>query len=168
MTGKFNFLILPVVVLNILNWACAQSGDQKDSGNEEGSQEASSGSQTAQSELTSIPVEAMRDLWANCDALDIIFYETNFSLSQSDRGAIQSILNYFLPAAITHDPSCKPMGRITFLVQGEIRQEADIYMSQNCNYFIWMNDNSRLHINPMSPQGATFFQGIIKQAQGMQ
>ena len=117
---------------------------------------------TSSSGLGSIQIEAMRDLWENCDGLDIIFYETNFSLSQTEKAAIQNTLGYFGPMQVVHNPDCKPVGRITFLVKGDIRQEADIYIAEGCQYFIWFKDNKPAYINPMSPQGVNFFEQIMK------
>lgn len=115
--------------------------------------------------LGSIQIEAMRELWESSDAVDIIFYETNFSLSQTEKAAIQQTLGYFLPMPIAHNTSCKPIGRIAFLIQGEIRREADIYIHEGCQYFLWMEKEKPVYINPMSPQGVAFFDGILKKGQ---
>jgi hypothetical protein len=123
---------------------------------------------TSMDSLTSISPDAMRDLWQNCTAVDIIFYETNFSLSQDEKASIQNLLGYFLPTPVQHNPQCKPMGRITFIADGEIRQEADIYLSENCTYFIWMKDTRPAHINSMAPQGVAFFNKVISQGGSIQ
>lgn len=120
----------------------------------------------SQGDLKSIPAESMKALWDSCSAVDIIFYETNFSISQGDQPAIRNTLGYFLPSAVVHDSKCKPIGRITFVVDGTIKQEADIYHSPGCEYFIWMKDNKPAHINPMSPQGVSFFDQVMKQGKG--
>lgn len=115
--------------------------------------------------LGSINIEAMRELWEQCDGIDIIFYKTNFSLSQNEKAAIQNTIGFFGPTYVEHNKDCKPVGRITFLIKGEIRREADIYIDQGCQYFLWMENNKPVYINPMSPQGVTFFEQIIKKGQ---
>jgi hypothetical protein len=157
-------LLYPLLSLSLLYVVFAGCSSGHPKSEDDASSQVATG-QNASRALTSISVEEMRDLWANCDALDIIFYHNSFSISQNDRPAIQNSLGYFLPTEATHNPGCKPIGRMTFLVQGEIRQEADIYLSKDCNYVIWIKDNKNAHINPLSPQGIAFFQGIIQKGQ---
>jgi hypothetical protein len=111
--------------------------------------------------LGSIQIQAMRDLYVNCNSLDIIFYDTKFSLNQTDTTSIQTTLQYLLPSPVIHDMNCKPIGRITFWVQGELRREADIYVGPTCNYFIWIEDQKPVYINPLAPHGIQFFTNIL-------
>ncbi len=142
--------------------ACKSEGDKASDATSTAKQEQ------ATTSLESIPGEAMRDLWENCTAIDVIFYQTNFSISQDEQAAIRNTLGYFLPSPITHNPNCKPIGRLTFIADGEIRQEADIYNTQGCQYFIWIKDNKPAYINPMAPQGVTFLEQVMQQAKDRQ
>lgn len=117
----------------------------------------------AYASLQSIQMEAMRDLWDNCNSLDIIFYNTNFSLSQTEQEQIRTTLQYLLPTPVQHNPACKPIGRITFWANGELRREADIYVGDGCNYYIWIEDTKPAYINPLSPEGINFFTKILSQ-----
>ena len=121
----------------------------------------------AYASLTSIPVEAMQDLYSNCNSLDIVFYEETFSLSQNDPTQIQSTLRYLTPAPVTYNPACKPIGRITFWVQGELRREADIYNGDACSYFIWLDGTKPQYINALTAQGIEFFKMVLTRAHEM-
>jgi hypothetical protein len=111
--------------------------------------------------LGSIQIQEMHDLYYSCNSMDIIFYNTNFSLSQTDTNSIRTTLEYLLPSPVIHDINCKPIGRATFWVDGELGQEADIYVGPTCNYWIWIKDQKPVHINPMTPKGIEFFTNII-------
>jgi len=156
---RWSYLILAIVI------AACNSGTKADDGTRQ--QVAVTQPQTPGA-LQSISPAAMQDLWQNCNALDIIFYETNFSLSQDDQNAIRGTLGFFSPDPVQRDPNCKPMGRLTFLVDGNIRQEADIYLSETCKYFVWFRNNTPVCINGMTTQGATFFNQILQQGRDMQ
>jgi len=149
-------------------FSCKPSGQESTSAVDNGQPTAAAQQGSAQSNagsayagLGSIQIEAMRDLWDNCNSLDIVFYDTNFSLSQTEIEAIRTTLQYLLPSPVQHDPACKPIGRITFWVQGELRREADIYVGETCNYYIWIEDSKPVYINPLTPDGIQFFTNIL-------
>ena len=172
MKRNSSWIFLSTLILFLGTMACKKSSETNsntpvgDSAVAAPSARSASGTSTGTDSYPSIEMAAMRDLWENSDAVDIIFYETNFSLSQNDKAAIQNTLGYFLPSPIAHNPNCKPIGRLTFMVKGEIRREADIYTAEGCQYFLWMENGKPVYINPMSQQGVTFFNEILKKGQG--
>jgi hypothetical protein len=111
--------------------------------------------------LGSIQVEVMHELYYNCNSMDVIFYDTKFSLSQTDTNSIRTTLEYLLPSPVVHDINCKPIGRVTFWIDGEFGREADIYVGPTCNYWIWIENEKPAYINPMTPRGIQFFTNII-------
>lgn len=113
--------------------------------------------------LASIKIEDMHELYYSCNSLDMIFYNTNFSLSQTDTNQIRTTLEYLLPSPVQHNPACKPRGRATFWVDGELSHEADIYLGENCNYFVWVDGTKPIHINPMNHRGIDFFTKVLTQ-----
>ena len=163
-----SFFLLPALILLIVAHGCkekAASNNEKPAADTSASTspiQSTVGKNTGTEFYGSVAIEEMRYLWENCDAIDIIFYETNFSMSQNEKATIQNTLYYFLPSPVGHNPDCKPIGRMTFMVKGEIRREVDIYISEGCQYFLWMENNKPVHINPMSPQGVTFFTEVLK------
>lgn len=164
---------ISLLALTTLVFACKPSGEETTS-----EQPATQSSPTAGGQqgaapagqlppeyasLKSIEMEKMRDLYENCNSLDIVFYNTNFSLSQTEQAQIQTTLLYLLPSPVRHNMDCKPQGRISFWVQGELRREADIYVGENCNYYIWIEDGKPAYINPLSPDGINFYNKILTQ-----
>lgn len=182
MIRKTFYLVLLLTCCCLLITACKDDGAQQTA--EEQAQQstgitsAAAASQAAGNQtplpaddpmagLTSIHIDEMRDLWENCDFIDIIFYGNRMSLTQGDMESIRRTIGYLIPPPIQHNPACKPMGRITFMVKGDIRQEADIYAGDGCNYFIWMKNNKPAHINALTPEGAQFFVNVVSRGHEM-
>jgi hypothetical protein len=167
---KLNLIILFAAIFGIAWTSCKKEAETKEetpSGHVQLGDDLSqtNPSATSSTGLGSINIEAMRDLWENCDAIDLIFYKTNFSMSQNEKAAIQNTIGFIGPGAVAHNPNCKPVARMSFQVKGEIRQEADVYIDEGCQYVLWMKDNKPVYINPISPQGAMFFQQIVTRGQ---
>ena len=113
-----------------------------------------------------IPVDRLEYLFYNCDYIDYVFYQTNFSLSQSEKEAIQATLVAIGADAPVIDPSCQPIGRIFFQVDGQNAEEADIYLSsQQCLYYIWMEDGKPAYANVMTEQAVKFYANVFQQVQ---
>ncbi len=113
----------------------------------------------------SIPGDVMRNLWENCELIDYIFYELPFSMNQSEKSGIQStIAQVSTTAQQSYPASCKPIARQMYQVGGEIVLEADVYFSQECQFFVFMENNKPKYANQMTKQGAEFFGNIINQA----
>lgn len=113
----------------------------------------------------SIPVERLEYLFFNCDYIDYVFYQTNFSLSQSEKAAIQSTLAAIGADAPQIDPSCRPVGRIFFQVEGQNAAEADIYLAENCLYYVWMENGQPAYANMMTENAVQFYANVFQQVQ---
>jgi hypothetical protein len=113
----------------------------------------------------SIPVERLENLFYNCDYIDYLFYQTNFSMSQSDQAAIQTTLAAIGAEAPTVYPECQAIGRIFFQIEGQNAAEADIYLSQQCMYYVWMENGKPAYANLMTENAVKFYANIFQQVQ---
>jgi len=119
----------------------------------------------AQVELGSIPEAIYMRLIKECDYVDIIFFDSPVSMSQEDAPGIQRTLSYITKQVAKPDPACRPMGRITYIIQGEIIAEGDVFCADGCTYILFMEDKKPKYANVLSPGGIQFFQNILLQIQ---
>lgn len=115
--------------------------------------------------LESFPEAVYVRLLAECDNVDIIFYDSPVSMNQTDNAGIQSTLTFIARQSATLNSDCKPLGRITYLINGEIIAEGDFYCSEGCTYMIFMEDNKPKYANALSTNGIQFFRNILLQIQ---
>lgn len=102
-------------------------------------------------------------LYAAADKADFIFYNHPFSINQEDAKSAKNSVLYVSPSPVEINPSCKPLGRLTWVADGIIFREADFYMDSVCQYFIFMTNNQPVAANGMSRSGVDFFNLIFDQ-----
>ena len=105
----------------------------------------------------------MAYLFENCDFIDYILYQYDFSVSQGEKAAIQASMNHVSRSTPTIDPNCKPIGRVFYQVDGKNAMEADIYFSETCQYYIFLVEGKPVYANNLSNSGVAFFQNIFQQ-----
>ena len=71
--------------------------------------------------------EAIATLYSQADKVDIIFYDLPISVNQEDPASVKNTVLYVSPAAPNITAIVKPLGRLTWMQQGNIIREADIY-----------------------------------------
>ncbi len=103
-------------------------------------------------------------LYAETKSVDIIFYDLPISVNQDDEGAAKNTALFVSPTNPKITADCKPIGRLSWIANGKILREADVYMEQGCEYFMFMENNEGVAVNAMSPAGVEFFKKIISKA----
>lgn len=152
--------------LIILSICFAFSCKQKQSDNTDVKTEPAQ--QTAVTSFPALGNEEISNLYAQTDKADIIFYDLPISVNQDDEKSAKSSVLYISPAPVTINRSCKPLGRLTFMSDGAIINEADFYVDSLCNYFVFMKNNQPVAANVMQESGIQFFQNIMTQVQQRQ
>jgi hypothetical protein len=115
--------------------------------------------------LTSFPEEVYVRLLKECDYVDIMFFDNPVSMSQSDDAGIQSTLTYITRQVARINPDCKPMGRISYMIKGEIIADGNFYCSDGCSYIVFEEEGKPKYANELSTNGVQFFQNILAQIQ---
>ena len=113
--------------------------------------------------LEGFPQSEFTRLMNECDFVDIIFYNSAVAMSQDQPGSIRSALMFMDPVKVEPMKDCKPMGRIAYLIKGDIVAEADFYCNDECQYMVFLVDNKPTYINALSTNGVNFFQNILSQ-----
>ncbi len=108
--------------------------------------------------LQSIPKATIRGLWNTCTYIDYIFHDLPFSMSQDETESIQANLNYISGEAQAYIPNgCKAIARQMFHVGGDIVLEADVYLSDVCQFYVFVENEKPVYANKMSPSALQFF-----------
>jgi hypothetical protein len=139
-----------------------QSGQKEQGGDQQSEQTQASTQQPAgEQRYPSIPLDTLQMLWEQCDYIDYVFYYTDFSISQNKQADIRGTIRYISEETPAIPAGCQPIGRIFFQVQGENRQEADLYFSQGCTYFLFYEDGKQAYANAIMPAGVQFFNQVM-------
>ena len=121
-------------------------------------------------EIPGIPEDVMLKLLNECTYFDYIFKELPFALSQDEPPSIkQNILFIDNTRPLVRIPKrCKSDGRKFFHIKGEIVYEADVYILNGCNFYVFVDkSNKPIYANYITQEGVNFYANIINQAKGM-
>jgi len=115
--------------------------------------------------LPGIDGAVLSKLYNEAEHLDFLFFELPFSMNQSDKASIQSSLASFSPDPVgSIPPTCKPLARKMYQINGEIVEEFNVYYSQGCTFFVQMKDEKPFAACQMSQGGIDFFKKVLSQA----
>ena len=109
--------------------------------------------------------EDITKLYSQADKVDIIFYNLPISVNQEDPASVKNTVLYVAPASPKITAKCQPLGRLSWMAQGTIIREADIYCETGCQYLLFIQDNKPVAANAMQQGGVDFFKNIISQVE---
>ncbi|MCB0587490.1 MAG: hypothetical protein KDD06_19505 [Phaeodactylibacter sp.] len=150
-----------VILTGFLILSGCQSGQPKQESGQESREEASSGQPAGEKPYPSLPLDTLQMLWNQCDYIDYVFYYKDFSVSQNQQSDIRASIRHISEEVPAISPSCQPVGRIFYQVQGENRLEADLYFSPECSFFVFYEDGKKAYANAIMPAGVQFFNQVL-------
>lgn len=112
----------------------------------------------------SLPIQKMQELYNSVDYIDFVFYYADFSMNQSNEASIKATLAQVSTDVPTIYPSCQPIGSLFFQAEGKQLMQAELYFSDKCVYYIWLENGQRTYANKMTPEGFQFYQKVFSQA----
>lgn len=118
--------------------------------------------------LPSVPLELLEKIWQEGTQVDYIFYNDPFTMSLTDKPSIQYAVRHVAEQPAPLLPDCKPKGRVTYQIKGDIVLEGDFYFSTGCTYFVFEKNRVKTYANYMTDEGIKYFNEQIKQAMEMQ
>ncbi len=117
--------------------------------------------------LPSVTEDLMKEMWLTCTNVDFLFYNYSFSMNQTEPASIKNTLTYVSTSVPPElDQGCQPVGRVFFVANGEELIEADFYLGNVCNYFLFYQKGKQVAANLMTPKGEEFLKNTIKQVNG--
>lgn len=160
---RYTFLLL--VFISLLITACNQEvADKKDHVENNPSTTTKTVPSTNQEAILypSLTQAKMTELWDNCTFVDYTFYNLPLSLSLDNPGAIKNSLQHISTQTVPASKKvCKPAGRIFYQKNGEDLLEADIYLSKDCQFYVFYENKKPSYANMMSEQGINFFKTTL-------
>lgn len=114
--------------------------------------------------LPSVPLADLEKLWQEGTQVDYIFYNYPFTMSLSEKPAVQSAVRHISEAPAPLKPECKAMGRVTYQIMGEITLEGEFFFNQGCTYFVFEKNRVKTYANYMTDDAIKYFNGQIQQA----
>lgn len=168
MIKKIGFYLL----LTLLWIACQNQSNSSQNTADPGKEEPENTATAAAPELEklypSLPADRMRELYNNVDYIDFVFYYTNFSMNQSDDASIKASLSHVSSEVPGIDASCQPIGSLFFQSKGRELIQAELYFTENCIYYVWLEKGKRTYANMMTPGGFKFYEQVFSQASTQQ
>jgi hypothetical protein len=149
---RFFPILLLLVPLGFLT-ACGSGATE--------SREDSPGIETGEISYPSIPDSTMQMLWDHSDYVDYIFYQLDFSISQDNQNDIRQSLLHISRSTPRIDPSCRPVGRLFYQVEGENVVDAEIFFGPGCHYYIFFENGEKRYANAMTPAGIQFYERVF-------
>lgn len=148
--------------------ACGSSSSDK-AGSAPAMKEANAEEYKNTEPLESVPKDIMENLFENCTLIDYIFHDMPFSMSQDEQRSIQANLSYVSTTPIAYIPkNMKPIARQFYQIAGDMILEADLYFSDDKQFFVFVEDNKPKYANYMTPQGVEFLNNMLNQARSAQ
>lgn len=103
----------------------------------------------------------MVNLFDNCDYIDIIFHNFDFSMSVSDKANAQGNVTYMSLNPVD-DIACTPsIGRAYYSGGGDELCVADIHYSEACAYYVLLKNNRPHSACQMSEKGIAFMKQVL-------
>lgn len=159
MQFKYLTLLSIVCLVTILSTSCKESKKSD-------SQENNTAVLTQSQALPPVPTDFLYELYEKVDHIDYFFRYTNFSISQDEKPATQGFISTLSPgAAKMYNDTCRSPLRLTFLSEGNILCETEMYMTENCQYVEYFIDNKKTYRSSHSEEGYNFIRNIYQQAE---
>lgn len=119
--------------------------------------------------LPPVPEAFLVEMFNKIDHIDYYFRQTNFSVSQDTKDAVQSFLSLMSPGlAMNVSDSCVSPLRMTYLAKGNIEFETEMYMTENCTYVEYYIDNVKTYQSSYTQEGFNYLMNIIESAKNGQ
>ena len=164
--------VIPILLLALLITSCQQNKpparENDASSTESPASEPPVKKEVPAATLPSVPFELVQKLWKECTQVDYIFYNYPFTVSLSEKPAIQYSVKHIAETPAPLKPECKATGRVTYQISGDIVLEGNFYFSQGCTYFVFYKNQEKVYANYMTPDAVEFFNNQIKQGMDLQ
>jgi hypothetical protein len=112
-------------------------------------------------EYPPLPREMHQELFQRTIAIDVIAYEMGLSMTYDDPASIQPVLAFITPKASADFKNCKSVGRISFMYDSGLGQEAELLVHKGCRTLIWLENGKKKYANFITHEGSDFFNRFI-------
>ncbi len=150
--------LLLLLIMILSTFACKQAPDN----NTESRQPAPATPQLITLSYPPVPQELIEMIALKGDHIDVIFYNMPISMSRDGSADVQQMLSQVSDQAPAQVAPCQSIGRIFFQGQGETLAEADLYLGENCNYYVFYKDGKQAYANLLTPDGIKLYENLTR------
>lgn len=111
-----------------------------------------------------LPEQRIAQMRANVDLIDFIFYKLPMSMTQNDQPSIQQTLSFIGDPVPAGSIGCASIARVGFMSNGEIIEEAEMHLSDDCAAFVFLENGKPAYAHSMSQNGVAFFGSMVNNA----
>jgi hypothetical protein len=114
--------------------------------------------------LSPLPAETITEMTRTCTSVDLLslIKEVNVSMNFENPQAVQYVLSFVGDEKGMVVNNCPPQGHVTFISNGGIMNEADIYYNNGCNAMVWMKDQKPIYNSKIASEGIDFFKNFLR------
>ncbi len=114
--------------------------------------------------LPSISQELMDKMYAEVDYIDYIWHDLPISLSIDKKEEAYTNVGLISQSPVGVIPAnCKPRARKFFNIKGNTIMEADVYIDQSCQFYVFIEKGKPVAANYMTQQAVEFYNGVFAQ-----
>ncbi|MBK7874112.1 MAG: hypothetical protein IPJ74_27420 [Saprospiraceae bacterium] len=107
-----------------------------------------------------LPADIATVIGTKGDHIDVLFYSMPISISRDGNPDVQQMLSHVSSEAPKQVAPCQAIGRIFFQAQGETLAEADLFLDENCNYYLFYVDGKPTYANFLTPDGVKLYENL--------
>jgi hypothetical protein len=152
------------IFLSILLFSCKESNKSTQADSLPKTANSSELIDAKRSNLPPLTVDMIKKMLAEVDYIDYIMHDLPFSLSQDTKADINSNIMFISNNPVGNVPvNCKPIGRKFYNIKGETYLAADIYFSNGCAFYIFLEGEKPLYSAKFTKEGYNFYTQIVAQ-----
>ncbi len=166
--SKYTFILIGSLLMLI---SCQEDKKSKSEHQSKQTTQVTTSSDGLKNTIPPLGQDVFGKMAAECTFIDYIWHDLPFSISQSEKSAVQNNILFISPEGVDEFPKhCKSIGRKSYQINGEIFLDADIYFGEGCNYYIFLRDEKPIYVNRIKKEGVAFYNQMFKRAmqQGQQ
>lgn len=112
----------------------------------------------------SLPRDRLIRLANEADVVDIIYYDLPLSMNQADPASVKRTLSFIGQPIPLDTEGCKSLARVSFNANGEIIEEAELYLDNKCKMFVFLEGTKPTYAHLMTAQGINFLTQVLDNA----
>ena len=148
-----------IAMIVLLASACGQ--------NDAGKQKKTTPINVPQLDMTTLNSPPLPNDWVqriglNGDHIDVIFYNLPISISRESNKDVQAMLAQVGSQPPGEVAICRAIGRIFFQSGSETIAEADLFLGESCNYYLFYENGKPAYANLLLPEGIQFYENLVR------
>jgi hypothetical protein len=148
-----------IILFSILMFSCKKEAKVADNS----APAATATVATSSNTLPALPQSMIDTMIASVDYVDYLWPSMPISTSLEDKKDINLNIGLISTQAQGQIPShCKALGRKFFNIKGNTYKSADIYFSDGCKFYVFLDGEKSIYANAMTEDAVSFYNAILQ------